>query len=189
MTLTEILNEVYLETKRPDLVDLTLSKVREATQFLHGADDWKRDLISVDFALPMPLQETNLDIGFIQRRRRIHQVIPMGMDTQPLERADILEFSNNFTGEVLPHCYYEFGNTIGVRSAYPTNKLVVWMYVFPEIGATDATYKSWIADLNPYAVILYATYYVFQSLGHKSTRDVGIRAQEKLRMMQQNLVG
>lgn len=189
MLLSDILQEVYAETKRPDLPELTLSKVREATQFLHGADDWSRDLVQVNFALPVPLRETNLDIGEILRRRRIKSVIPLGPDTQPLERTDITEFSNNFTGEVHPHCFYEFGNTVGIRSHYFTSNIVMWMYVFPEIGATNDTYKSWIADVNPYAVIMYATYYVFQSLNHKGAQLAGQRAQEKLRMMQQNLIG
>lgn len=189
MLLSDLLQEVYAETKRPDLSVLTISKIREATQFLHGADDWKRDLLSVQFSLPSAMYETNLDIGFIQRRRRIYQVIPLGADTQPLERADISEFSNNSTGEVMPHCFYEFGNTVGIKSAYPTQQLVLWFYAFPEIGSSDETYKSWIADINPYAIILYATYYIFQSLNHKSARDVAARAQEKLRMMQQNMIG
>lgn len=189
MLLSELIQEVYAETKRPDLSVLTLSKIREATQFLHGADDWARDLVAVDFALPAPIQETNLDIGFVQRRRRIHQVIPLGMDTQPLESASISEFSNNFTGELKPHCYYEFGSTLGIKSNYPTSKIVAWMYVYPEIGTTDETYKSWIADLNPYAIILYAAYYVYQALNSKSAQATGARAQAALRIMQQNLIG
>lgn len=188
MLLSELLQEVYAETKRPDLSVLTLSKIREATQFLHGADDWARDLLAVDIALPTALQETNVDIGFIQRRRRIKEVIPLGSDTQPLERADISDFSNKHTGMVNPHCYYEFGTSLGIRSAYPTTKLAVWMYVYPEIGSTDSTYKSWIADLNPYAIILYATYYVYQALNSKSAQATGARAQAALRIMQQNLI-
>ena len=174
MTLTELQNEVYAITNRPDLADRTLSAIRAATLKIHQADHFYKDLreSGISFLTEDYLQQFDY-----------RTVFPLWRALSYLRRTDVNGFQSGdfFTVKsptnVIddykanePNVCYVAGAVLQVRSAVPFQYALLGYYVNPDITLTG--YSSWVALDHPYAIVYAAAAQVFKSIGKDSEWQV-----------------
>lgn len=170
MTFTEIFNEVILITKRPDLVDQTKQKIRSATIKAHHSDFYFKDLVEV------PVQFTNL---FFLQSFIPNEVVPqfrmakyirlwnggiegdVGKFLTPIQIENSLDLYKNIKTDV----FYMAGQLLQIRGACTLDKVLFGCYVNPVI-TPEASYSSWIANEQPYAIIYEAARQIFKSISY-----------------------
>ena len=167
MTLTELRNEVYTLTNRPDLVAETLSAVRAATLKLHQIDYFYKDLYEVGVSFSSAAYEQQLEYRTLIPRWRslkyLRKTDSTGSDT--LGFFDIIVPENVLDGYYLNKndVAYVAGAVIQIRSSTQFQYMLMGCYLQPDI--TVATYNSWIALDHPYAIIFEAAATVFKMIG------------------------
>ena len=172
MNITELVQAVYTETNRPDLVQETLQAVLEATLSLHTMDSWFKDIIEARVAFDDPtLYIQALDTYALPRYRNMAYVrkndpvltqweqtsgiLPQQYRWPPgqfnfLVRKDISVVLDAY-GYELNDIWYKSGNQINMKSSTPLKYAMVGWYAFPDLQ--PATFNSWIANEFPYAII------------------------------------
>jgi hypothetical protein len=167
MTLTELQNEVYAITNRPDMATQTLSAVRAATLSLHQADYYFKDLYEtgVSFLTETYLQQWEYAL-LLPRFRALKYI--RKTDAQG---ADNGEFFDVVPPELVTDAYqinrsnvvYVAGSTIQLRSSTPIQYVILGCYLNPDI--TVSGYNSWIAREHPFAIITLAAARIFKQIG------------------------
>lgn len=187
MTLTELQQEVYTLTNRPDLVAETLSAVRSATLKIHQLDYFYKDLFEtgISFALPAYLQQFEY-----------RTLIPLWRAFKYLRKSDS---SGNGDGpffetltipEMVVDQYhlnrndvcYVAGSVVQVRSSTLMQYAILGCYLNPNITALG--YSSWVALDHPFAIIYEAAANVFKMIGDSDQ----FAAYTRLSMEEQQLV-
>jgi len=150
---TDMLDNVYVLTNRPDLVAETKSQIKKAAIKLHGADFFKADLkevvvpvtAAVDFRYTLDLTDT----AHFTRRRKVHYVRqyetpPTGRerDYKMYDAADILD---DYSLEGTNYSY-QAGLVVNVISFAALTNVRVGYFQFPDTSET--TFSSWIASLS-----------------------------------------
>lgn len=189
MNLTELINGVYIETNRPDLVDQTQQAVLATTHKLHTCDFFFRDIdpFLCNFSVSAYIQA--LDTSGIPLYRSIGYVrkYEPSLNAYELNPTLLPPLLNTQFGNIDPRCLrdfikiitptdifddydyersdvaYQAGNNLFIKSRAAFQYLLMGIYKFPNI--TVDNYKSWIAELWPYAIIYDATYSVFSQIG------------------------
>ena len=166
MTLTELQDEVYTITKRPDLVAETLLAVRQATLALHQLDYFWKDL-----------QETGLSFttsAYLQELE-YRSILPQFRSLKYLRKSDSAGAVGAFFTVVQPESVldlygtdrtdvcYAAGASIEIKSSTQFQYAILGYYANPVI--TVSGYSSWIALDHPYAIILEAAEKVFKMTG------------------------
>ncbi|MND32931.1 hypothetical protein D3C87_725720 [compost metagenome] len=168
MNFTEIFNEVIIITKRPDLVERTKQAIRSATIKAHHSDFYYKDIVEV------PVQFTNL--FFLQSftptevvpQFRMAKYIRLWMGDQsgdvgkfltPIQIENSLDLYNQKKVDV----FYMAGQLLQIRGACTLDKVLFGCYVNPVI-TPEASYSSWIAVEQPYAIVYEAARQVFKSI-------------------------
>jgi len=178
MTLTELQEEVYAITNRPDLADRTLSAIRASTLKLHQADYFYKDLFEsgITFSIPAYLQQIEYRTLF-----------PRWRSLKYIRKSDVNGFSGGAILDVITPdqilddykqnrtdvCYVA-GETINIRSSTDLQYIFLGCYLNPNV--TLAGYSSWIAIDHPWAIIQTAAAQIFRSTGKQeewaaSTRE------------------
>lgn len=166
MTLTELQEEVYTITKRPDLVAETLLAVRQSTLALHQSDYFWKDVGETGLSFPTAayLQE-------IEYR----SIIPQFRSIKYLRKSDstgaVGAFFTVITPEAVLDLYgtdrtdvcYAAGASIEIKSSTQIQYAILGYYKNPVV--TVSGYNSWIALDHPYAIILEAAEKVFKMIG------------------------
>lgn len=168
MNFTELFNEVVTITKRPDLVDRTNQAIRAATLKIHHSDFYYKDLVEV------PVQFTHV---FILQSFMPTEVVPnfrkakyvrlwngdlfgdVGKFLTPIQ----IENSLNAYKQIKTDVFYMAGQNLQIRGCAPLDKVLFGCYVHPIISPAGS-YKSWIADEKPYAIIYEAARSIFKSI-------------------------
>lgn len=168
MTFQELYDEVILITKRPDLVDRTKQCLRSATIKAHHSDFYFKDLVE------SPVQFTDL---FYLQSFLPTEVVPnfrmakyirlwdgdnYGNPGKFLEPIQI-ENSLNRYGQNKTDVFYMAGQLLQIRGAGTVDKVLFGCYVNPVI-TPEASYSSWIANEQPYAIIYEAARQIFKSI-------------------------
>lgn len=168
-TFTDLLNEVYTITKRPDLVTETKLAVKAATLKLHQSDFYFRDLFEQGISFTSPSYIQQLDIKtVIPRFRRIKYLrrydntgsgAPAEFFTilSPLETID--EYGVNRTGIA-----YMAGDLLNVRAAVEFQFAILGVYLNPSV--VESNFISWIAEDHPYAIVFEAIRVLFKQIGY-----------------------
>jgi hypothetical protein len=73
------------------------------------------------------------------------------------------ELSINEYGQDRENVCYMAGESLQIRSSTQDANMLLGCYIYPDV--TDATYKSWIADSQPYAIVFEAASKIFKSIG------------------------
>lgn len=183
MTLTELQNEVYAITNRPDLADRTLSAIRAATLKIHQADYFYKDLREspIVFLTEDYLQQFDY-----------RSIFPRWRSLSYLRRTSVdgLQDGNFFTVKTPtnviddykanePNVCYVAGSVLQVRSAVPFQYALLGYYENPDITLTG--FSSWIALDHPFAIVHQAAANVFKSIGKDSEWQVWtVQANEQL---------
>jgi len=178
MTLTELQEEVYAITNRPDLADRTLSAIRASTLKLHQADYFYKDLFEsgITFSIPAYLQQIEYRTLF-PRWRSLKYIrksdvtaAPDGKFIEVITPDQVLDDYKLNRNDV---CYVA-GETINIRSSTDLQYIFLGCYLNPNV--TLAGYSSWIAIDHPWAIIQTAAAQIFRSTGKQeewaaSTRE------------------
>lgn len=180
--LTAIINDVYTETNRPDLVAETKQSVLSATLTMHMYDTFYKDIVTgqVDFTVAANLQ--TLDTTLIPLYRKINYVRLNPQDdaflqsdpltgltpryrTQPFLQIiapdDILDDYHTEKRNVA----YQAGFTLFIKSGVAISSILMGWYAYPNL--TDDNYTSWIAREQPYAIIYHATAKLLNTIGQE----------------------
>jgi len=167
MTLSELIQEVYTLTNRPDLVGLTLTGVRAATLKMHQSDYYYKDIFEtgISFTTAEYLQQIEYRALFPQWRafKYLRKTDVTGTEQgkfiDPIAPEIVLDgYSLNRTDV----CYVA-GSLIQVRSSTQLQYSILGCYLNPVI--TEAGYSSWIALDHPYAIVYEAAATVFKAIG------------------------
>lgn len=202
MNFTDLVNEVYSLTNRPDLVNETQSAIRSATLRAHHLDFWPKDLVEqytgfteASFYQQLPIQS----IPLFRNIKYIRKYYPNGSDPiivpgnwyysrgKNLPDGKFFEF---LTPEATLDSYgvnkvdvaYLAGATIQIKSGDSFQYVLMGYYQHPNI--VPATYTSWIAIEFPYAIVYDAVCTIFKMIGY----DEQYQAMQELRRMEYELL-
>ncbi len=190
MTWTELQQEVYTLTNRPDLVAETLLAVRQSTLALHQSDFFWRDLQETGISFPTSAYTQELEY---------RSIIPLFRALKYLRKANADSTVGAFFTVVSPESVldsygvdrtdvcYAAGASIEMKSSTQFQYAVLGYYANPNI--TPGAYNSWIALDHPYAIVFEAAEKVFKMVG-KSEEFAAyklLRDEEKQRLMMTNI--
>jgi len=168
MTLTELRNEVYTLTNRPDLVAETLTAVRSATLKLHQMDYFYKDIYETGIVFTLPLYSQQIEY---------RTLVPRWRSLKYLRKTDATGYDNGVFFQVLSipemveddyrlnkkDVCYVAGSIVQILSSTQFQYAILGCYLQPDI--TEATYNSWIALDHPYAIVFEAAATVFKMIG------------------------
>ncbi len=169
MTFAELLAEIYIKTKRPDLVDQTKSALKQATLKAHHSDFYPKDLYEVGIQWSPVSYFQSLEYRALVPRWRSFKFLRK-YDSTGSTPGD---FFNLLTPEQTVDEYnvnrenicYLAGEHLEIRSDTEDTYMLLGCYRHPDI--TEASYDSWIALDNPYLLVMEATARIFNETGNK----------------------
>jgi hypothetical protein len=169
MTLTELLQEVYNITNRPDLYSRTVSAVQSATLALHQREYWPRDLreSGIQFTTAEYLQSWEYAVNFPHFRalKYIRRSDAVGSPNGPFLEVITPDQVVDSYGINKENVCYLAGDVIQIRSCPQIQYAFVGVYVNPDI--TISGFSSWIANQNPYAIIHNAAAKILPAIGKR----------------------
>lgn len=168
-----IINEVYLITKRPDLISETQAAVARATMKLHALDVFNQDLTSVVLnsgttpALPVQTDyHYSIDLSSFTRLRNIAYVrdyaSPLTGSETEYEALSPMNIFDEYQLERYNY-FYRAGTALKLRSSKQLSSIQIGYFQFPIVDG--ATYASWIASVYPQAIQDEAAATIFRSIG------------------------
>ena len=168
MTLTELRNEVYTLTNRPDLVAETLSAVRAATLKLHQIDYFYKDLYETGVSFTSAEYKQQIEYRTLLPRWRALKYIRKtdvtgdgeGVFFTVLAIPEMVE--DQYQINIKDVCYVA-GSVVQILSSTKFQYIILGCYLNPDI--TESGYNSWIALDHPYAIIFEAAATVFKMIG------------------------
>lgn len=167
MTLTELINEVYIITNRPDRVNETSSAVRAATLKAHQSDYYWKDMFEVGVAFTTSDYIQQLDYrALLPNWRALKYLRKFTPSTNtPGKLLDIVEPANVFDAYKIQKndIVYAAGNYLNIKSCTQEQYYLLGCYLNPVV--TVSGYSSWIALDHPWAIIFEAAAQVFQAIG------------------------
>ncbi len=182
MLLSELIDETYTQTLRPDLVDRTTAAIKSATLFAHHSDFFARDLYENGIVFDESLFIQSLAIGVIPSYRKIKYIRAYdNLNSVAGEHFTILtpeELIDDY-GLDKTDVAYEAGTNIEIRGSTAFQHLLIGAYVSPTV--TDAGYNSWVADNFPYAIIYSAARIVLTNTkDYEGAKAMKVLADEQL---------
>jgi|WetSurMetagenome_2_1015567.scaffolds.fasta_scaffold770774_1 hypothetical protein len=167
-TFTELCNDVYTITNRPELIDETKLAVKAATLTLHHTDFYYRDLLdsSIQFTSSEYVQQFDIKNLFPRFRalKYIRRFDNSGSGTTAelykiLTPTEVIDsYGNNRMGVA-----YVAGTMVNIKSSNLLQYAIIGMYLNPDI--TETGFTSWIATDHPYAIVYEAARLVFKQTG------------------------
>lgn len=168
MTLTELRQEVYTLTNRPDLVNETLTAIRSATLKLHQSDYYFKDLeeVGVSFLTSDYVQQLDYRslFPFWRSLNYVRKTDSVGTGTDKfLAVVTTPEAILDSYGINKQDVCYVAGRYLNIKSSTSLQYIMVGYYKNPNI--TEAGYDSWIALDHPYAIVFEAASTLFKMVG------------------------
>jgi hypothetical protein len=167
MNLTELQQEVYNITNRPDLVNETLTAIRSATLKIHQSDYFYKDMFETGIAFPAPALVQQIDYrALIPRWRSLKYLrktdltgTEQGQFYDIIQPESVLDQYQTSRADV---CYVA-GAVIQVRSSVDLQYAILGCYLNPDV--TVSGFSSWVALDHPFAIINKAAASVFKMIG------------------------
>lgn len=191
MTLTELQQEVYSITNRPDLVAETLTAVRQSTLALHQADFYWKDIYETGISFSASAYNQELEF---------RTILPRFRALKYLRKSDSTGAAGAFFDVVQPESVldnygmdrtnvcYAAGASIEIKSSTQFQYALLGCYLHPDI--TVLGFDSWIANDHPYAIVYEAAEKVFKMIG--KTEEFAafkfLRDEERQRLVISNTV-
>lgn len=167
MLLSELIQEVYYITNRPDLVTQTSSAVRAATLKLHQLDYFWKDIYETGVLFTPAAYVQQLDYRLL---------IPTWRAAKYLRKTDVTGTEQGAFLTLIPpesvlddysinreDIYYAAGTVLQIRSSTLLEYAILGCYKNPVI--TTVGYNSWMADDHPFAIVYTAAETIFKSIG------------------------
>ena len=167
MNFSELLNEVYTLTNRPDLEAKTTLAIRKATLLLHNTDFYPKDIREQGVQFASSLYQQALEYRVLFPRWR---ALKYFRKTDSQGSGDGQFFDLIVPEQVLDEyslnrdnvCYLA-GSVYQLRSSTQFQYIIVGCYQYPDVNV--ATFDSWIALDHPYAIIQRAAASIFKAVG------------------------
>jgi hypothetical protein len=170
-TLSELCQDVYIHTNRPDLSSETQLALRTAARKFHLMDFWKRDYkervlplsaASTLFALDIPSNFENWrKFDYIRPWDQINSV-PIGGEESKLSFLDPAAIFDEF-GRTKTNVYYVSGSNLQIKTSQGYDAFVIGWYSYPNLGPND--FASWIADMYPELLVEEASGRILHIIG------------------------
>lgn len=191
MTLTELQQEVYSITNRPDLVAETLTAVRQSTLALHQSDFYWKDIYETGISFSASAYNQELEFRTILPRFRALKYLRKSDSTgaagaffDVVQPESVLD---NYGADRTNVCYAA-GASIEIKSSTQFQYALLGCYLHPDI--TVLGFDSWIANDHPYAIVYEAAEKVFKMIG--KTEEFAafkfLRDEERQRLVISNTV-
>lgn len=172
MNFNEIVAEVVIITRRPDLEERTQSAVRAATLKAHHSDFYYKDLYeqSVEFGQEYFIQNflpTDIFPNF--RKAKYVRFWHGDVDGQPGRFLEPIQIENSLDGYGCNKAdvFYMAGQLLQIRTSAPIKRCLFGAYLHPKIIPVN-DYCSWIANEYPWAIIHEAARSIFKAIGKDS---------------------
>lgn len=167
---TELVDNVYEITNRPNLVTQTKLAVRAATLKAHHTDFYPKDIFetgiqwaekkfiqSLDYRAVIPLWRA------FKYLRKYDNSTPPGVATKFFSILTPEEVLDEYGIDKDDICYLA-GSQIEIRSSTEDEFMLLGCYVHPNI--TETNYSSWIALDHPFAIVYEAAANIFKQTGY-----------------------
>jgi len=163
---TDLCDEVYTLTNRPDLIAETKLAVKAATLKLHQLDLYYKDIYETGISF-----STSDYVQALEYRN----VIPRYRQLKYIRKADASGTPDKFLEVITPALIldkyntvredvcYAAGELIQIKSSTSLQYILFGCYVNPDI--TETGYNSWIALDHPYAIIFEAAATIYKAIG------------------------
>lgn len=168
MTLTELINNVYTITNRPDRVAETLQAVLSATLKAHQIDYFYKDIYETGIAFDTSAytQQINYRALLPQWRAlkylRKYDNVNMVPNGPPLRIVEPMNIFDDYQAQKVDVCYVA-GINVNINSCTMEQYYLLGCYLNPNL--TTSGYNSWIALDHPWAIIYEAAAQVFSAIG------------------------
>lgn len=167
-----MLEDVYSLTNRPDLTAETALALRAATTNVHLTDAYFRDVATSVVQLPNGTNQWGIDIPTVLPNfRGCGQVRPTDINQNlvvlaPEHRIEVVELGDIYDdyGSLRTKIAYASGSTLVVRSPINSYGLAIEWFQAPNTRRTE--YNSWIAQMVPTPIILWAAALVLSTNGN-----------------------
>lgn len=168
-----MLENVIALTARPDLEAETAIALRAATTNAHLTDAYVRDCVTQYVQIPNAVGAVSLNISTLfPQFRGISKVRPADVNGNLISMGDrggieIVELGDVFDqeyGTLRTNLAYVSGDSLVIRSPYNVNGFVIDWFRAPKVRRTE--YDSWIAQLAPTIIELWAAALVFSTNGN-----------------------
>ena len=168
MTFTELLEEVYTLTNRPDRIAETKLAVKQATLKAHQIDYFYKDIseTAIQFTSAEYLQQLEYRSA-VPRWRAVKYLRKYdATESTPGDQLELITPDEIFDSYRVQKedVFYVAGEYLQIKSRTEEQYYLLGCYVNPNI--TEAAYDSWIASDHPYAIILPAAALVFKTIGY-----------------------
>lgn len=168
MNYAELVDNVVTVTGRDELVPQIQYAIAKATLKLHSADLWNRDLVEkivgvVSTFAPRYMIDVKSEFP---RFRKIQYLNGYDVTSKTviceLQQQSPISIGDNY-GRLVNQIYYLSGDMITIRSVIALTNVLAGFWALPPVD--NANYKSWIADVAPYAIIDEASAEIFGAVG------------------------
>ena len=189
---TDLYDELFADivslTARPDLEAETQIALRSAVASIHGRFNFPRDLSTKLVKLPNSSYQTALDIQVsFPRMRGLSQIRLVDQTDNPMTspHIEVVEIGDIYDpeyGTLKNNIAYIGGSSINIRTNIPAYGYLVDYYLAP-ITRRDQ-FNSWIAQLDPAAILHLAASLVFQTNGNEEKAATYLRMVEQIYLPQ-----
>lgn len=168
MNYAELVDNVVTVTGRDELVPQIQYAIAKATLKLHSADLWNRDLVEKIVGVASTFAPRYMiDVrSEFPRFRKIQYLNGYDVTSKTviceLQPRSPISIGDNY-GRLVNQIYYLSGDMITIRSVIALTNVLAGFWALPPVD--NANYKSWIADVAPYAIIDEASAEIFGSVG------------------------
>lgn len=168
MNYAELVGNVVTVTGRDELVPQIQYAIAKATLKLHSADLWNRDLVEKIVGVTSTFAPRYMiDVrSEFPRFRKIQYLNGYDVASKTviceLQQRSPVSIGDNY-GRLVNQIYYLSGDMITIRSVIALTNVRAGYWALPPVD--NANYKSWIADVAPYAIIDEASAEIFGSVG------------------------
>ena len=191
MTLSELIDAVYEQTNRPDLITQTTAAVKSATLKMHRSDFYAKDIYEsgVDFGTLSYTHSFDY-ITFIANHRafKYFKRVEDASDEQGkfIDIVGVDEILDQY-GCNRTDIAYNAGRVLEIRSSVEFRYALIGVYVNPIV--TDAGYSSWVAEQYPYSIVYEAARIIFKSKGQmEESRGMAQLVAEELAELRQGSI-
>lgn len=189
VTLDELMNMVYTETNRPDLIAQTRQAILASTLKLHTMDKYYRDIRTAQVVFDFSAYIQQLDTEVFSRLRNFAYLrkwdpslfnsqlqpinpttngvagpVPVSVATATIELIDPSDFLDEYGYEKVD-VGYVVGDSLMIRSSTAFQYLLVGWYQRPNISVDN--YGTWLANTYPYAIVYDAAATIFTGMGQQ----------------------
>ncbi len=189
MTLTDLINDTYTITNRPDLVAETKLAVKKSTLKLHQLDYFPKDIFETGISWDPVAFIQSLDYKTLVPNWRTLKYLrkysdglagPFFSFLSPEESLDRFAINRD-------NICYIAGEQLEIRSSTEDTHMLLGCYVNPTL--TDTGFSSWIATEHPYAIITDAAASIFKMIGFdEQAAYMKQEVTEQIQILRQNQI-